>query len=114
MAIPFALIWPILLSVGKHILEIPLIHRGIENWVSTNDITLWDRVLWAAIESALNINDPPEERSKKIVEVTDRLQDAYDEVKVLKQNGVEVTKETVKAAVVSRNLPWQDDVLGEG
>ena len=114
MPIPFAVLWPILLSVGKHILEIPMIHRGIENWISTNDITLWDRILWSAIESACSINDPPEERSKKIVEVTARLQDAYDEVKVLKEPGEEAPAKMIKNAVMSRNLPWQDDVLGEG
>jgi len=112
MAFPFSLLWPILLSVGKQVFEIPMIHRGIENWISTNDITLWDKILWSAIERICDVNDPPEERTKKIVDITTRLQDAYDEVKVLTEPGVVATAATIKNAVMSRNLPWQDDVIG--
>lgn len=114
MAVQFAAVVSILGGLGKHLLEIPLIHRGVENWLDSNIPTIWDKILWhGLIENVAGIVSPTE-REAEVVATAGAVQDAYDEVKVLeKREGSPMTPAGIKQVVVARGLPWIEEPTGE-
>ena len=108
MAVPFMVVLGVLGSIGKHVLEIPLIHRYIENYCEGTP-TWVDGVLWRALEAAASIASPVE-REAVVIAQTAKVQIAYDSVTLAAERGEPISHETIKASVLAQALPWIDPV----
>jgi len=94
----------ILGGIGRHILEVEIIHRGIENYLDDTK-TVWDNVLWRALESAAGIESPAE-RAAVVETQAAKVQVAYDTVKADVARGCDGGVEAIKAAVEAQGLPF--------
>jgi len=113
MAIPFLTILPILGGIGKHILEVPIIHKWIENYCDSTP-TIWDGILWKALEAAAGIASPVE-REAVVVETAAKVQTAYDDVKRSAVRGETVSGATIQAAVRDAGIDVDiQELLGNG
>jgi len=109
MAVPFMAILGILGGIGKHILEVPLIHRGVENYLDGTP-TKWDNLLWRMLELACNIASPDSEvKAAVVANVVDKVQAQYTEVKARVANGA--PEHEAFEAVTGRTI---QELLGNG
>ena len=111
MAVPFITILTILGGIGRHILSVPLIHKSVENYLDGTK-TIWDNILWRALESAAG-TESPSEREAEVVARSAQVQGAYDEVKQAACRGESMSVEAIKDVVTARGLPWIEQTTGD-
>lgn len=87
--IQFAVIAPYLIGIGKDILEIPLVHRSIENYFDGTR-TIWDGIVWRIFEKYARIKSPAAESAVAIKEELAVVQEKYEIVKAEVAKGVPV------------------------
>jgi UTP-glucose-1-phosphate uridylyltransferase len=110
MAIQIALLLPIVKELGKELLEIPLIHYAIENYVNKT-VNKWDGVVWFVVEKYMHITDPVAQSVAIRTELV-AVQHKYDGVKKMVAAG---TPEKVAfTRLVGFTPMWMDGEVGNG
>lgn len=117
MAIPVvaSAVLSALWSAGKQILAIPIVHRGLDNFLDGLVPTWVDRLLWHGLaERLIGLPEcPGEEKSVVVAEVAAVTQEKYDLVKERVIAGVP-ERDAVLEVVGPIAMPWMDETAPIG
>lgn len=92
-------------SLGKPILETPVIHRAIENWLDRNVVTWLDALLWHGIIEGLVGVKSPMEQEAVVRDVAGKAQATYDEVKASAGSGATMSGKKIAEVAERHGLP---------
>jgi hypothetical protein len=111
MPIPAAAILTILAGTSKSLLEVPLIHRWVENFLDGLGMTFWDALLWHGLAEKVWGVKSPEEKQAVVLARAGDVQVKYDEVKtVMKREAISENEAIEKVTGINPfSPPWMEN-----